>query len=67
MKKIFAAGALALALASPLVAQNVPTVAPAEGEGLSDGEATIFGALMTAGIVAIAVLAFSGDDAPVSA
>lgn len=67
MKKIFAAGALALAFAAPVVAQNLSTVAPAEGEGLSDGETTIFAGLMTAGIVTIAVLAFSGDDAPVSA
>lgn len=70
MKKPLAAVAMSLALAAlaaPVVAQNLPTVAPAEGEGLSDGESTIIAGLMTAGIVAIAVLASSGDDQPVSA
>lgn len=70
MKKLFAAAAMSLALAAlaaPVVAQNLPSVAPAEGEGLSDGESAIFAALMTAGIVTIAVLASSGDDQPVSA
>lgn len=70
MKKSLTIVAMSLAfaaLAAPVVAQNVPTVAPVEGEGLSEGEASIVAALMTAGIVTIGVFAFSGDDKPVSA
>lgn len=68
MKKIVALAAAAIVAAAPVMAQNVPAVGPINGEKLSEGEAAIVAVAMTAGIVTIAVLAFSNDDdQPVSA
>lgn len=68
MKKAFIFASAALLAAAPVMAQSVPMIAPAEGEGLSDTGAGIVAAAFIAGIVAIAVVGASSDDnLPVSA
>ena len=68
MKKVFLFASAALLAGAPVMAQAVPAIAPADGEGISDTGAGIIAAVFVAGIVTIAIVAASSDDnAPVSA
>ena len=68
MKKVFFLASAALLAASPVMAQAVPAIAPADGEGVSETGAGIIAAAFVAGIVTIAIVAASSDDnTPVSA
>lgn len=65
MKKILLPLAGLALVAAPLAAQSYPAVAPVSGEnklGADNGNAGIIAAVLAAGVVAIGVLAFTGND-----
>lgn len=70
MKKIGVFVAAAALIASPLMAQGVPVIAPLSGDESAQGESGgggIIAAVMGAGLAAMIVLAATdGSDVPVS-
>jgi hypothetical protein len=67
MKKILFPLAAVTLIAAPVAAQSIPAIAPIEGESVGGKSSGFVAAALIAGIIAIAVFAFTGDDdAPVS-